>query len=177
MRFLLAPSCSFQLVSPHSGFQEFHLPWSTCHHNLPLLSILYGCLLTQCHSLVSVTVYNIPFTKTSIIILGNFKSLRWYTNTTISQFDLLKKHSYFCFLKRYSQKRTTSFLYSQFQTTSIYTPKNSFYLVKMEVSLFIPKATLSTFSLHSSLVSSQRSALQISPLFITPSIFPSPGSF
>ena len=47
----------------------------------------------------------------------------------------------------------------------------------MEVSLFIPKATLSTFSLHSSLVSSQRSALQISPLFITPSIFPSPGSF
>lgn len=87
----------------------------------------------------------------------------------------LKTILIFVFKKK--KKKMQSSSYSQFQNTCICTQNSVFYLVKMEVSILIPKAILPTSSLYSSLVSFSRTSVQqISVLFLT-SISPSPWSF
>lgn len=117
------PSCSlvqFPTCLSSFFFQRFHLIWSKCHQmSPPSMTLLLSSHTT---SYIDLT-YSLRFTITSMIVFGNFKSLRWYTQhhyLSLTSRNILVFGVCFLNIVRWL---LLHFLYSQFQTACIYIQK------------------------------------------------------
>lgn len=144
------PSCFIvQFPTCLSSFliQRSHLFWSTCYHTLttvqhPVLLSSSQCLIHWSH--LQSAVSPSPLLLTSFLATSN----SWGdTPNIILSLTSLKTILIFVKKKKKSRRELLR-LHTPSSTNSV--PTNSaFYLMKIEASLLILKATLPTFSLHS----------------------------